>query len=195
MKKRERKSNIPTSHIYGLFATQAGGYENVGYSRRDVYNGQFKGIKAKSSDVDGALDFLRGMCDKDDMMYWKHTVNENGMFQHLFWCDGVSRMDYPLFGDVFVFDTTYRKIKYNTPLVIFPRVNHHNQSIIFGCAIVCDQTEETYVWLLKNFLKTMEGKCHVYVITKEDLAMTNAIRRFFPNVRHRLCLAFNSKCS
>lgn len=69
MKKRERKSNIPTSHIYGLFATQAGGYENVGYSRRDVYNGQFKGIKAKSSDVDGALDFLRGMCDKDDMMY------------------------------------------------------------------------------------------------------------------------------
>lgn len=161
-----------------------------------MYNGQFKGIKAKSSDVDGALDFLKGMCDKDDMMYWKHTGNENGMFQHLFWCDGVSRMDYPLFGDVFVFDTTYRKIKYNTPLVIFPRVNRHNQSIIFGCVIVCDQTEETYVWLLKNFLKTMEGKCHVYVITKEDLAMTNAIRIFFSRCSSSsLCLAFNSKCS
>jgi hypothetical protein len=32
-----RKYGIPTSLIYGLFATQAGGCEKVSYSRRDIY--------------------------------------------------------------------------------------------------------------------------------------------------------------
>lgn len=54
-------------------------------------------------------------------------------------------MDYSVFGDVLAFDATYRKIRYNTPLVIFSSVNHHNQSVIFGSAIVGDETEETYV--------------------------------------------------
>jgi transposase-like protein len=119
-------------------------------------------------------------------MYWRNTIKEDGTLQHLFWSDGVSRMDYSLFGDVLAFDATYRKIRYNTPLVIFSGVNHHNQSVIFGSAIVGDETEETYVWLLKNFVEAMEGKLPVSVITDGDLAMRNAIRRVFPNAHHRL---------
>jgi hypothetical protein len=83
----------------------------------------------------------------------------------LFWCDGVSRTDYSLFVDVFAFDATYRKIRYNTLLVIFSGVNHHNQSIIFASAIVSDEIEETYVWLLQNLVEAMEGKLPVSVIT------------------------------
>jgi hypothetical protein len=73
-----------------------------------------------------------------------HTVNADGTLQHLFWCDGVSRMDYLVFDDVLAFDATYRKIKYSTSLVIFSGVNHHNQSVIFGSAIVGDETEDAY---------------------------------------------------
>jgi hypothetical protein len=184
--KTMRKSGISTTRIYGYFAAQAGGYENLGYSRRDMYNEEFK-QRGRSSDADGALDFLKGLCSKDEMMYWRHTIKEDGTLQHLFWSDGVSRMDYSLFGDVLAFDATYRKIRYNTPLVIFSGVNHHNQSVIFGSAIVGDETEETYVWLLQNFVEAMEGKLLVSVITDGDLAMRNAIRRVFPNAHHRLC--------
>lgn len=69
-----RKSGIPTSCIYDFFATQIGGYENIGYSRRDMYNEKFKGIRVKSFDTNDALDFLNGMCDNDYMMYLRHTV-------------------------------------------------------------------------------------------------------------------------
>jgi hypothetical protein len=185
--KMMRKAGIPTSRIYGFFASQAGGFKNLGYTRRDMYNEQFKNRERKSTDAEDAIDFLKGLCSTDDMMFWRHTVKEDGTLRHLFWCDGVSRMDYSVFGDVLAFDATYRKIKYNTPLVIFSGVNHHNQSVIFGSAIVGDETEDTYVWLLQQFLEAMGGKAPVSVITDGDLSMRNAIRRVFPHAHHRLC--------
>lgn len=75
-----RKSGIPTSQIYGYFATKVGGFENVGYTRRDMYNEQFKGEGSNCSDADSAIEFLKAMCSRDDMMYWRHTVNEDGTF-------------------------------------------------------------------------------------------------------------------
>lgn len=101
------------------------------------------------------------------------------MLQHLFWCDNVSRMHYALFGDVVTFDVTYRKIKYNILLVMFYEVNNHNQIIIFGSFIIGDETGKTYVWLLKNPVEAMEGKCLICVITDGDLEMINSIRRVF----------------
>lgn len=185
--KSMRKSGISTSRIYGFMATQAGGYEKLPFSKRDMYNEQFKERGSKMSDADDALEFLRGMCTRDDMMFWKHTLHPDGSLKHLFWCDGVSRMDYSLFGDVLAFDATYKKIKYNTPLVIFFGVNHHNKSVIFAGAIVGDETEESYVWLLENFIQAMDGKCPMSVITDGDLSMRNAIRKVFPDAYHRLC--------
>ncbi|XP_039690551.1 protein FAR1-RELATED SEQUENCE 5 [Medicago truncatula] len=100
-----RKYGIPTSWIYGYFATQAGGFENVGYTRRDMYNEQLKGTGSNSSNADCAIEFLKAMCARDDMMYWRHTVNQDGTLRHLFWCDGISRMDYSVFGDILAFQT------------------------------------------------------------------------------------------
>ena len=58
-------------------------------------------------------------------------------------------MDYKLFGDVLAFDATYKKNKYLCPLVVFSGVNHHNQTVVFAAALVSDEKEETYVWLLE----------------------------------------------
>jgi len=184
--KAMRKARIPTSRIFVFFATQAGGFKNLGYSRRTMYNEQFKGREKKISDAEEAVEFLKGLSVTDDKMYWKHTVNEDESLQHLFWCNGASRMDYTVFGDVLAFDATYQKIRYNTPLVIYSGVNHYNQSVIFDSVIVSDETEETYVWLLQHFLEAMDGKALVSVITDGDLSMRNAIRTVFPNAHHRL---------
>ncbi|CAK8540948.1 unnamed protein product [Lathyrus sativus] len=127
------------------------------------------------------------MSYKDDMMFWRHIVKEDGTLEHLFWCDGIGCTNYSIFGDVLAFDATYRKIRYNTPLVMFSGVNHHNQNIIFASATVGDEIEESYVWLLETFLEAMGGKYHVYVITDSDLAMRNAIKKVFPNAHHSLC--------
>lgn len=139
------------------------------------------------SDATAGLNYLEGLRRNDDMMFFRHTVDEEGRLEHLFWCDGHSRGDYLIFGDVMAFDATYRKNKYLCPFVVFSRVNHHNQSIVFGAGLVTNEKEETYVWLLEQFLEAMGGKAPTSVITDGDMAMRNAIRKVFPDAHHRLC--------
>lgn len=85
------------------------------------------------------------------------------------------------------FDATHRKIRYNTPLVIFSRVNHHNQSILFSSKIVGDEIGENYIWLLENLMVAISGKRPLSVINDGDLAMINEIKKVFHNAHHRLC--------
>ncbi|KAJ1415153.1 MULE transposase domain [Sesbania bispinosa] len=135
----------------------------------------------------GVLEYLRKLRLKDNLMFYKHIADEDGRLRHLFWCDGESQMNYQVFGDVLAFDATYRKNKYMCHVVIFSGVNNHNQTIVFASAIVSDETEQTYVWLLEQLAQVMKGKAPSSVITDGDLALRNAIRKVFPNAHHRLC--------
>ncbi|GAU51962.1 hypothetical protein TSUD_417480, partial [Trifolium subterraneum] len=142
----------------------------------------------KDGDVAAALNYLNMKSYSDSMLYAEYSVNESdGRMKSLFWADGYSRSDYFCFGDVLAFDTTYKKNKYNYPLVIFSGCNHHSQTIIFGAAMVSDETTETYKWLLRCFLECMKGKQPKAVVTDGDGAMREAIKQIFTESTHRLC--------
>ncbi|KAL4275867.1 hypothetical protein AHAS_Ahas20G0150100 [Arachis hypogaea] len=67
-------------------------------------------------------------------------------------------------------------------------VNHHNQTIVFAACIVTDETDETYIWVLQQFLEAMNGRAPSSVITDGARAMKNAIEEVFPGTHHRLCV-------
>ena len=181
------KSGILPNHIYASFANQAGGYDKIGFRRKDLYNQIARQRRLRKTDASCALNYLCGLALNDPMMFFKHTTDSTGRLQHLFWCDGKSRLDYQVYGDIVAFDATYGKNKYHCPLVVFAGVNNHNSTIIFAGAIVADEKEETYVWVLSRFLEAMYGKSPTAVITDGDLAMKKAIKQVFPNAYHRLC--------
>ncbi|XP_058786646.1 protein FAR1-RELATED SEQUENCE 5-like [Vicia villosa] len=177
------------TQMIGSFANAAGGYDKVGFLKKDVHNQIARQRKEMSSDAKGAVRYLIDLRVKDPLMLVAHTVGADGTLQNLFWSDGESQKNYELFGDVLAFDATYKKNKYRCPFVVFSGVNHHNQKIIFATAIVSNEIEGTYVWLLEQFLVAMKGKTHLSVITDGDVAMRNAIREVFPNSYHR-CVAY-----
>ncbi|RYR58789.1 hypothetical protein Ahy_A05g024664 isoform B [Arachis hypogaea] len=152
------KSGISTSQIFGLLASQAGGYEFVGYGPKYMYN---------------------------EIARQRRQIF--GLLRNLFWSDGISQLDYRLFRDVIAFDAMYKKNKYSCPLVIFSGVNHHNQTIIFAAALIVDETTYTYIWLLHQLMFAMKGKTPTSIITDGAMAIRNAVRDVFPEVRHRLC--------
>ncbi|XP_073152029.1 protein FAR1-RELATED SEQUENCE 5-like [Henckelia pumila] len=96
--------------------------------------------------------------------------------------------DYDIFGDVMVFDTTYRTNKYNLICAPFVGINHHWKNVMFGCAFLSDEKVESFQWLFEVFKKSMGGKCPVSFFTYQDQAISNAIEKVFPETRHRLCL-------
>ncbi|XP_061368869.1 protein FAR1-RELATED SEQUENCE 5-like [Gastrolobium bilobum] len=98
------------------------------------------------------------------------------------------RFAYQQFGDVITFDTTYRTNKYSLPFAPFTGLNHHLQSILFGCALLQDESEKYFVWLFETWLEAMNGKKHVSMITDRDLAIGAVVAKVFPETRHHLCL-------
>ncbi|XP_039140569.1 protein FAR1-RELATED SEQUENCE 5-like [Dioscorea cayenensis subsp. rotundata] len=78
----------------------------------------------------------------DDFFFFDMELDEFGQTRCVFWADGRSRVAYSEFGDIVVFDTTYQTNRFCFPFAPFVGVNHHKQSILFGCALMADEKEE-----------------------------------------------------
>lgn len=92
-----------------------------------------------------------------------------------------------MLGDVITFDTTYGTNAYRKPFVVILGINHHRRTIVFGFAILSDEMEHTYTWLLETFMTAMNNKQLKTVTTDGDKAIQNAITNVFPEASHRLC--------
>ncbi|KAK8948873.1 Protein FAR1-RELATED SEQUENCE 5 [Platanthera zijinensis] len=131
--------------------------------------------------------YLKKQQELDPNFYFDIELDSNLVLRSFFWADSRSRNDFLIFGDVVVFDVTYKTNKFMMPFAPFTSVNHHRQSILFGCALLADETEETFFWLFNQWLKCMFDKAPKVIITDMDGAMYNAIKRVFPHTRHRFC--------
>ncbi|CAA0824644.1 Protein FAR1-RELATED SEQUENCE 5 [Striga hermonthica] len=90
-----------------------------------------------------------------------------------------SRMivDYGDFGDVITFDTTYGTNKELRPLGVFTGFNHHRQMVIFGGALLYDETADSFAWLFETFLNAHGDKEPQTIFTDQDAAMANALAK------------------
>ena len=97
-------------------------------------------------------------------------------------------MDYACFGDVVSFDTTFQTNKFEMPFAPILGANHHKQTIIFGVALLFNETIESFVWLFETFITAMSDKHPKTIFTYQDAAMARAIAYVFRNISHHLCL-------
>ncbi|KAK4492661.1 hypothetical protein RD792_003481 [Penstemon davidsonii] len=131
--------------------------------------------RIEGGDVNTLLGLLEGMKMKDESLRFKYTVDGNGAFTRLSWCDGMSRAEYEQFGDVVLFDSTYKTNMYRFPIVLFSGVNCHLCTCIFGIAILYSETIESYRWLLQTFRESMNGKSPIAVLTDQNASMRAAV--------------------
>jgi zinc finger SWIM domain-containing protein 3 len=74
-------------------------------------------------------------------------------------------LDYHCFGDVISLDTTYCTIGDHRPLAIFSGFNHYREGVIFGAALLYDETTESFKWLFETFLQALNQKVPQTVFT------------------------------
>ncbi|XP_062011894.1 protein FAR1-RELATED SEQUENCE 5-like [Rosa rugosa] len=150
--------NIPTHQQISLLEVQSGGIENMAQR------------------------------EKNSFFNFKIEEDSENRIKHCFWADATSRRAYSFFGDVVIFDTTYNTNKYRLIFAPLLGVNHHGQTIMFGCAFLGDESTESFVWLLNTFLEAMPGRSPPkMIITDQDPAMKIAISQVLPNTFHRYC--------
>ena len=67
-------------------------------------------------------------------------------------------------------------------------VNHHGQTIVFGCAFLSNEKTESFVWLFNEFLHAMPKGVPQVIITDQDPTMTKAIIETLPLTIHWHCI-------
>ncbi|CAN1120733.1 Protein FAR-RED IMPAIRED RESPONSE 1, partial [Linum perenne] len=70
---------------------------------------------------------------------------------------------------------------------LFVGFNHHHQGVIFGAALLYDETIPSFVWLFKEFLRRMGGVAPETIFTDQDSAMAAAVKEVLPKTFHGLC--------
>jgi hypothetical protein len=96
-------------------------------------------------------------------------------------------MAYKYFGDAVYFDTTYSQTENMLPFAAFTGVNHHGDSVIFGCALILDKSESSYAWIFDTWLTAMDKRLPFSFTTDEGKTMAEAVAKVFPQCFHRLC--------
>lgn len=151
----------------GLSLVKRGRESNIG---SDWYNVLFEYFQSRQA---------------EDTGFFYAVEMDNGKAMSIFWADSRSRFSCTQFGDAIVFDTGYRRGSYSVPFASFVGVNHHRQPVLLGCALIADESEESFTWVFQAWLRAMSGCCPVSIVADQDKAIQYSIANIFPGTHHR----------
>lgn len=138
-------------------------------------------------DAQNLLNYFKKMQAENPGFYYAIQLDDDNRMTNVFWADARSRMAYSHFGDTVIFDTMYRPNQYQVPFAPFTGINHHGQMVLFGCALLLDESESSFTWLLKTWLSAMNNQPPVSITTDQDRAIQVAVAQVLPETRHCIC--------
>ncbi|XP_052203773.1 protein FAR1-RELATED SEQUENCE 5-like [Diospyros lotus] len=176
------EANIPTYQQVPLIEIESGGPSSMGCTKKDIRNHV---SLLRHHDAETLIEHFTFEREKNPNFFFDYDTDSDNRMLRCFWGDSESRRSYAFFGDVVVFDTTYNTNKYSMIFAPFFGVNHHGQTIIFGCGLLSDETIESFVWLFSKFLEAMLNQAApVVIITDQDAAISKAISMLLPLTLH-----------
>ncbi|XP_071708901.1 protein FAR1-RELATED SEQUENCE 11-like [Rutidosis leptorrhynchoides] len=120
------------------------------FLRKDVSNFIIKNHKLHSkNDARELLEYCKNAKIENSNFQYAFKLDADNRLQNIFWFHAHCFDMYQEYGDVVVFDTTYKVNSYDMPFGIFVGVDNHGRTILFGCAILRDKTTNTFEWLFK----------------------------------------------
>ncbi|KAF2941609.1 hypothetical protein DAI22_03g359400 [Oryza sativa Japonica Group] len=139
-------------------------------------------------DTQAIYEYLQRKKGEHPSFFYAIQVDEDDQLTNVFWADVKSILDYHYFGDVLCVDTRYSTSDHSRPLLLFIGVNHHKQPVIFGAALVYDESVESFKWLFETFKSAMSGKQPKTVMIDQSTAISEAVASVWPRTTQRFSL-------
>ncbi|XP_035832024.1 protein FAR1-RELATED SEQUENCE 5-like [Helianthus annuus] len=182
------KLNLGPVKEFNVMKTCFGGSEDVGASKVEFKNYKMQiNLFIGEYDTDMVVKHLNEKKHSQPNFSYGYITNEVNRLKGLSWCDDQAKRNYHVFGDVISFDAMYRSNKYSMVFVPVTGIDNHHCNVTFGAALLASETADTYIWLLRVFLKAVGSQPKV-VVNDQDPAMKKAISVVFVDTRHRLCM-------
>ncbi|KAK2638517.1 hypothetical protein Ddye_026312 [Dipteronia dyeriana] len=129
--------------------------------------------------------YLQSNVYSEISFYCRFSTNEKDRLANIFWGDSHPLFKHRCFGDVLIFNSTYKTNAYAKPLVLFVGVNNHRVTCVFG-VLLSDEIMQSYIWVLNTLIESMGHKHPISILTDGDEAMRQAINEIFTHSRHRI---------
>ncbi|XP_043717617.1 protein FAR1-RELATED SEQUENCE 5-like [Telopea speciosissima] len=182
-------SGIRPKATFDLMGMQVGGSENLGCTRVDLNN--YLRTKRQQDlafgEAGSLLAYFENPTRNNPLFTYSLQLDNGEQITNIFWADPRMLIDYAVFGDVVIFDTTFCTNKEYRPFGIFTGFNHYRGATIFGAALLYDETVPSFKWLFETFLETHGQKKPKTIFTNQDAAMSRAIAEVLPETWHGLC--------
>ncbi|GKD79711.1 FAR1-related sequence 11-like protein isoform X2 [Tanacetum coccineum] len=150
---------------------------------KDVHNFLNKYHRMNSNnDARDLLEYCKQTKYENPNFQYTYTLDEESRLEHIYWSHAHSFNLYQKYGDVVVFDTTYKVNTYDMPFGIFVGIDNHGRTILLGCALLRNETTKAFRWLFKNFSLLM-GKPPQTILTDQDPWMSEAIAQEMPTTK------------
>ena len=182
-------SGIVPKRAHELASRQVGGPLNLGYTCRDRKN-HLRTRRQRDlmyGEAGSMLKYFRDKNNENPAFEYDMQLDCDEQIANIFWADAKMIIEYAHFGDVVTFDTTFGTNKEYRPFVVFVGFNHFREMVIFGAALLYDETFESFKWLFNTFLSLHNKKQPRTIFTDQDVAMGNAVQAVFTEAWHGLC--------
>ncbi|WCJ37387.1 FAR1-related sequence 10 [Euphorbia peplus] len=138
----------------------------------------------RENDTLELLEACKVMVGRDGDFAYDYTTDENEKVENIAWSFGDSVRAFILYGDVVIFDTTYRSITYGLLLGMWFGMDNNGKVLLFGCVLLQDESSQSFSWALQSFVRFMRGRHPQTIITDIDSGLREAISRELPNTKH-----------
>ncbi|KAK9705025.1 hypothetical protein RND81_07G027800 [Saponaria officinalis] len=182
-------SGIKPRAAHELHVAQVGKSSNLNYTHRDHKN-YLRSKRQKDlmyGEAGSLLKYFHEQTLENPSFQYSIQLDSEEQITNIFWADVKMLIDYSLFGDKLAFDTTFGTNKENRPIGVFVGFNHFREIVVFGAALLYDETTESFNCLFETFLATHGNKMPKTIFTDQDIAMGKAIAEVMPDTWHGLC--------
>ncbi|KAK9164788.1 hypothetical protein Syun_005690 [Stephania yunnanensis] len=180
-------AGIGPSGVMSALAKESGGINNLGFTTVDCRNYISNRNRTLGAGIQLVLDYLKQMNAENPAFLYAIQGDTDHSVGNIFWAHPNCTTNYGYFGDTVTFDTTYRTNRYRVPFAPFTGFNHHGHPLLFGCALLLNESETSFVWLFETWLAVMGGRHPVSITTDQDRVIQAAVAHAFPHTRHRFC--------
>ncbi|XP_016173385.1 protein FAR1-RELATED SEQUENCE 5-like [Arachis ipaensis] len=183
------KAGIRPNKTYLALANEVGGSSNLGFSEKDVRNYITRNLRCSddNEDFQGMMNYFVRMKEINPNIFYAIDVDDANKFRSALWVYARCRILCEYYGDVVLFDTTYRRNRHGLSFASFVGVNHHGKSTLLGCALLGSEEIPSFEWVFTQWVRCV-GIVPRGIITDQCKAMAGAIRKVLPDTVHRWCI-------
>ncbi|XP_073019547.1 protein FAR1-RELATED SEQUENCE 5-like [Primulina eburnea] len=186
MKNLEIKSRL-SIQLLGIRLCAPEKFDDLQSETENLYLSTERTRDMKEGDAARLLYYFQRQHFLNPAFFYSVQLDIEDKITNIFWADDNMIIDCAHFGDVVCLDTSSIRNKDSRPFVQFVGLNHHRQVVVFGAALLYDDTVDTFKWLFQTFVETMSGKKPKFILSDQDATIVQAIHALLPETNHVIC--------